>query len=114
MTFKTAVEEIRNIIASHLIILGINELKYEIMQTPRAEFGDVTTNVAFLIAKKTSQKPSEIAKHFVEREFKLYKDKCNANGRASLIESANAHSAGYINFKLNAPNLASSTLTEIL
>ena len=53
MTFRTAIDEIRNVITSGLQILGVNELKFDITQTPRAEFGDVTTSIGFLIAKKT-------------------------------------------------------------
>ena len=114
MTFRTAIDEIRNVITSGLQILGVGELKFDITQTPRAEFGDVTTNIAFLIAKKTGQKPFEIAKNFVENHINLYLAECKTRGHLSLIDSANPHFAGYINFKLNAINLASSTLPEIL
>ena len=114
MTFRTAIDEIRKVIAGVLKDLGINGLKFDITQTSRPEFGDVATNIAFLIAKNTGQKPTEIAKNFVEDHINQYLAACKTAGRLSLIESANPHLAGYINFKLNAINLASSTLPEIL
>ena len=114
MTFRTAIDEIRKVIAGVLKDLGIDGLKFDITQTSRPEFGDVATNIAFLIAKNTGQKPTEIAKNFVEDHINQYLAACKTAGRLSLIESANPHLAGYINFKLNAINLASSTLPEIL
>ena len=114
MTFRTAIDEIRKVIAGVLKDLGIDGLKFDITQTSRPEFGDVATNIAFLIAKNTGQKPTEIAKIFVEDHINQYLAACKTAGRLSLIESANPHLAGYINFKLNAINLASSTLPEIL
>ena len=114
MTFRTAIDEIRKVIAGVLKDLGIDGLKFDITQTSRPEFGDVATNIAFLIAKNTGQKPTEIAKNFVEDHINQYLAACKTAGRLSLIESANPHLAGYINFKLNAINLAASTLPEIL
>ena len=114
MTFRTAIDEIRNVIAGVLKDLGIDGIKFDITQTSRPEFGDVATNIAFLIAKNTGQKPTEIAKNFVEDHINQYLAACKTAGRLSLIESANPHLAGYINFKLNAINLASSTLPGIL
>ena len=114
MTFRAGIEEIRTLIANYLRTLGIDEVKYDVMQTPRTEFGDLTTNVSFLIAKKTGLKPSDIARKFVESQIKLHIDDCKLTGKSSLIESAYPHPAGYINFKLNTANIASSTLTEIL
>ncbi|HEY7081565.1 MAG TPA: arginine--tRNA ligase [Nitrososphaeraceae archaeon] len=114
MTFRAGIEEIRTLIANYLRTLGIDEVKYDVMQTPRTEFGDLTTNVSFLIAKKTGLKPSDIARKFVESQIKLHIDDCKSIGKSSLIESAYPHPAGYINFKLNTANIASSTLTEIL
>lgn len=114
MTFRTAIDEIRNVIAGVLKDLGIDGIKFDITQTSRPEFGDVATNIAFMIAKNTGQKPTEIAKNFVEDHINRYLAACKTAGRLSLIESANPHLAGYINFKLNAINLASSTLPEIL
>jgi len=113
MTFRTAIDEIRKVIAGVLKDLGIDGVKFDITQTSRPEFGDVATNIAFLIAKNTGQKPTEIAKNF-EDHINQYLAACKTAGRLSLIESANPHLAGYINFKLNAVNLASSTLPEIL
>lgn len=114
MTFKKAIEEIRKVISVGLQNLGIYELKYDVNPTLRAEFGDITTNLAFLVGKKVGQKPREIAIQFVENQINPYLNDCKANGRSTLIESANPHDAGYINFKLNVVNLASSSLSDIL
>jgi arginyl-tRNA synthetase len=114
MTFRIAIEEIRNMISDGLKILGIHELNYDITQPSRLEFGDVTTNVAFLIGKITGQKPSVIAENFVASHIIPYLEDCKRRGSLSLIESANPHIAGYINFKINAATLAASAVTEIL
>ncbi len=92
-------------ISDGLKILGIHELNYDITQPSRTEFGDMTTNVAFLIGKITGQKPSVIAENFVVSHIIPYLEDCKRRGRLSLIESANPHIAGYINFKINAANL---------
>lgn len=62
-----------------------------VIDRPRKEFGDYSTNIALILSKKTAKSASEIANQLVD---KLQKEKING---VSKIESV----GGFINFRLS-------------
>ena len=74
---------------------------------PTPQFGELSSNVCFELAKKLGMNPLEIAKQLEEK----------ADGKARLhplVESVKAESPGYINFYADFPELASLTLRSAI
>ncbi len=61
-----------------------------VVEYSKSGFGDITCNVAFLLAKNLKKNPQEIAQEFVD-EYELGSD----------LEKVEAHKGGYLNFFIN-------------
>jgi arginyl-tRNA synthetase len=94
--------------------LRYNQQDFDISESSRKEFGDLSCNVAFLLSKVLKRRPVDIANEIVEKEIKCYIEQKKASNSISFILSVDSHPSGYINFKANIVNLASSTLNEVL
>ena len=114
MTFRNVVNEIHQVISNSLINLRYNQQDFDISESSRKEFGDLSCNVAFLLSKVLKRRPVDIANEIVEKEIKCYIEQKKASNSISFILSVDSHPSGYINFKANIVNLASSTLNEVL
>ena len=66
-------------------------------------FGDISCNVAFLLAKSLKKKPIEISQQFVEKYQKYL---------GEFISKVEAHPSGYLNFFTNTPKLNELILTN--
>ena len=113
MTFRALVNEIHNAISVSLRNLDCPEQEFEISEPPRTEYGDLTCNVSFQLSKKIKKRPFDIANQIVEKQLKPYLNEKKKNC-STFITSAEAHPAGYINFKANFDKLMESTLNEAL
>ncbi|HYX56994.1 MAG TPA: arginine--tRNA ligase [Nitrososphaeraceae archaeon] len=114
MTFRLLIDEIRELLSSSLSNLGYNQQDFNISESPRKEFGDLSCNVAFLLSKKLKKKPFDIANEIIKEELNPYIERKKANKSVSFILSVESHPSGYINFKANIVNLASHTLKAVL
>ena len=114
MTFRLLIDEIRELLSTSLSNLGYSQQDFNISESPRKEFGDLSCNVAFLLSKKLNKKPFDIANEIIKEELKPYIEKKKANDSMSFILSVESHPSGYINFKANIVNLASHTLKAVL
>jgi len=114
MTFRFLIDEVREVVSIGLEKMGHVEQEFDVLESPRKEFGDLTCNVAFKISKKLKAAPYAIAEGFTEKYLKPYLDQKKKNGIPSLILSIEPHPAGYINFQSNFLTLASLTLKEVL
>ena len=101
MTLKVVIQQIREIINKSLIDLKYEVIEYDVSEPPKAEFGDLTTNVAFLLSKRMAKKPIEIAREIVDNSINF---QITNSGNNSLILNANAHVSGHINFNINYVN----------
>jgi arginyl-tRNA synthetase len=113
MTFRTLLNEIREVVSIGLTRLGNPLENFDLSEPPRPEFGDVSCNVAFQISKQLNRKPYDIASHFVEYYLKPILAEVEKAGRHSLILSIEAHQVGYVNFRANYGNLAALTLNQV-
>ena len=113
MTFRALVNEIHNAISLSLRNLDYPEQDFEISEPPRTEYGDLTCNVSFQLSRKIKKRPFDIANQIVEKQLKPYLNEKKKNC-STFITSAEAHPAGYINFKANFEKLTESTLDEVL
>ena len=85
----------------------INEKGYDkvdfVVEYSRSGFGDITCNVAFLLAKNLKKSPQEIAQEFAA-EYILGND----------LEKVEAHKSGYLNFFINNNSFNNTVLPESL
>jgi arginyl-tRNA synthetase len=114
LTFRLLVNEIRQAVATSLINLNYVHQDFDVSESPRKEFGDVSCNVAFLLSKALGRRPVDIANEIIDKELKPYIERKKATNSISFILSVEYHPSGYINFKANISNLSSWTLNEVL
>jgi arginyl-tRNA synthetase len=114
LTFRLLIDEIRELLSTSLSNLGYSQQDFNISESPRKEFGDLSCNVAFLLSKKLKKKPFDIANEIIKEELNPYIERKKANKSVSFILSVESHPSGYINFKANIVNLASHTLKAVL
>jgi len=95
MTFKILLEEIYLNIQKIIDELGLPQISF-VVEPTKLNFGDVTCNVSFLLAKHLKKKPYEVAK-IISEKYRPYLGK--------LIEKVDAHPSGYINFFANYSQL---------
>ena len=95
MTFQILLDEIKSNVNQSL-----QELDYPIVsfsvEPAKKGYGDVTSNVCFLLAKDLKKKPNEIAQKISENYQKYLSD---------LVSKVEAHPSGYLNFFANMNKL---------
>ena len=107
MTFKSIIDEIENNLNKILNDLSISQVHFSV-DPAKPGFGDVSSNISFLLAKQLKKHPKEIAQLVSEK----YSDCTN-----TLVLKSDAHPSGYLNFfadwkKLNQLILSESYLDE--
>ena len=95
MTFKILLEEIYLNIQKIIDELELPQVSF-VVEPTKLNFGDVTCNVSFLLAKHLKKKPYEVAK-IISEKYRPYLGK--------LIQKVDAHQSGYINFFANYSQL---------
>jgi arginyl-tRNA synthetase len=101
MSLKKVIEEIRVIVNKALLDLKFDVIKYDIFEPPKKEFGDLTTNVAFILGKQNRKKPYEIALQLVSNSINV---QLKSPNQISFISNVDAHPSGHINFNINFKN----------
>lgn len=128
MTFRDLINNVRGLIflsAKNLGYIAEREEdmveSFDISEAPRKELGDITCNIAFRLSKRLKRHPYEIARELVEKQLNPHIQDYQKNRAGQtilptldMLVSADAHPAGYINFRLNPTALASITLKEII
>ncbi len=66
MTFKSIIDEIENNLNKILGDLSISDVKFSV-ESAKPGFGDVRSNVSFLLAKQLKKSPKEIAEILSEK-----------------------------------------------
>ncbi len=107
MTFRRLVEEARQIVTAGLVSASYPSVQFDVSEPPRKEFGDLTCNVAFPLSKQLKKPPAKIAQELIQSIKPLIVP-------GSLVLSAEAHPAGYVNFFANHAALSVSTLAGVL
>ena len=107
MTFRTILEEIENNLNKILDDMGLSNIGFNV-DPAKPGFGDVSSNISFLLAKNLKKSPQEISKMLSEKYSSL---------NHSLVSKVESHQSGYLNFfadweKLNQLILSESYLDE--
>jgi arginyl-tRNA synthetase len=77
--------------------MGVDPMPYSFSEPPHPDLGELTCNVAFSLAKVLGMSPKDAAAKVTE----------HINFKDSVyVLSAQAHTAGYVNFRLNLSELA--------
>ena len=88
MTFKILLDEIQSNIEKIFAELKFPSVSF-VIEPSKPNFGDVTCNAPFLLAKHLKKKPYEIAKIMSEKYEKF---------QEGLVKKVEAHPSGYLNF----------------
>ncbi len=102
MTFKSIIDEIENNLKKILDELLISDVKFTV-EPAKPGFGDVSSNVSFLLAKQLKKSPKEIAEMLSEKY-----QYCSS----TLVLKTEAHPSGYLNFFANWEKLSPLILSE--
>ena len=107
MTFKSLIEEIENNLNKILDELKVSDISFTV-EPAKPGFGDVSSNISFLLAKILKKSPQEISKMMSEKYSVFFH---------TLVSKVESHPSGYLNFfadweKLNQLILSESNLDE--
>ena len=102
MTFKSILDEIENNLNKILSDLSISDVKFSV-EPAKPGFGDVSSNISFLLAKQLKKNPKEISEMISEK----YSHCTN-----TLVLKSEAHPSGYLNFFANWEKLSQLILSE--
>jgi arginyl-tRNA synthetase len=102
MTFQLILDEIKNNLKKILDELSISDVNFSV-EVAKPGFGDVSSNIAFLLAKELKKNPKEIT-HML---FEKY-SQCSS----TLVLKTEAHPSGYLNFFADWTKLSKLILSE--
>lgn len=102
MTFKSILDEIENNLNKILDDLSISDIKFSV-EPAKPGFGDVSSNISFLLAKQLKKSPKEISEMLSEKY-----SQCTS----TLVSKSESHPSGYLNFYADWPKLNQLILSE--
>ena len=102
MAFLSIINQVKENISKIINEKGYDKVDF-VVEYSRSGFGDITCNVAFLLAKNLKKTPQEIAQEFAS-EYNLEND----------LEKVEAHKSGYLNFFINNNSFNNAILSESL
>ena len=102
MTFKSIIDEIENNLKKILFDLNISNVRFSV-EPAKPGFADVSSNIAFLLAKTLKKSPKEISE--------MLSEKYNSCA-STLVLRSQSHNSGYLNFYADWTNLSQLILSE--
>ncbi|MGI0049313.1 MAG: arginine--tRNA ligase, partial [Nitrososphaera sp.] len=98
-------DEVRRLVGQALRDLGYPAVEFDVTEPPQKEFGDLSCNVGFLLAKHAKKAPAKIAAELADILKLRIKD--------TYIMSAEP-AGGHVNFKADYSRLSPATLAQVL
>lgn len=92
MTLRLVYDEIKLGVQKACNELGYPSAEFDLSEASRPEFGDVSCNAGFLLAKALKKRPFDIAQALAEQYKK---------NLGTLVSEVYAHNSGYLNFTVN-------------
>jgi len=102
MAFLDIINQVKDNTSKIISEKGYDNVDF-VVEYSRSGFGDVTCNVAFLLAKNLKKNPQEIAQEFAG-EYNL----------GNYLEKVEAHKNGYLNFFINTNLFNNAVLNQSL
>lgn len=105
MTFRLFRDEVRRLVGQALDDAGYPAVDFDVSEPPQKEFGDLSCNVGFLLAKHAKKPPAKIAAELAEA--------LRPRIKGTYIVSAEP-AGGHVNFKADYTRLSPATLAQVL
>jgi arginyl-tRNA synthetase len=105
MTLQVLINEARQLISSALTSAGYPLVPFDVSEPPQQSFGDLSSNVAFLLSKHLKKPPSQIATELAKA--------IRPRIEGSYILSVDSI-GGHINLKANYAQLSPDTISFVL
>ncbi len=105
MTLRLLFDEIRLNLKQISDELQYPQIEFEVSEASKPEFGDITCNIAFLLAKELKKRPSEIASIISQKYNEI---------PSKFIKKTIPHASGYVNFSINSIELNNSTVKSAI
>jgi len=102
LSFKSLIDEIENNLHKILEDMSISDIQFTV-EPAKPGFGDVSSNISFLLAKSLKKSPKEIANLMSEK----YRKSQNI-----LVSKVEPHPTGYLNFFADWEKLSQLILSE--
>ena len=102
MTFKSVIDEVENNLNKILDDLNIHGIAFTV-EPAKPGFGDVSSNISFLLAKNLKKSPQDISKMLSEKYSNCF---------STLVSKVDSHPSGYLNFFANWEKLSQLILSE--
>lgn len=104
MTFRLFRDDVRRLVGQALAGAGYPAVEFDVSEPPQKEFGDLSCNIGFLLAKHAKKPPQKIAAELA--------DAIRPHTGGTYVLSAEP-AGGHINFKADFSRL-SATLEQVL
>lgn len=104
MSFILVINEVQKNIEKLLDELGFPKVSFSV-EPSKSGFGDVSSNVSFLLTKQLKKSPQEIAKILSEKYVALQND---------LVKKVEPHASGYLNFYIDIPKFTKIVISSSL
>lgn len=105
MTFRLFKDEVRRLVGQALSDAGYPSVDFDVSEPPQKEFGDLSCNAGFLLAKHAKKPPQKIAAELA--------DALGPRVKGTYILSAEP-AGGHVNFKADYSRLSPATLAQVL
>src|SRR5574338_1438674 len=92
MTLRLVYDEIKLGVRKACDALGYPKTEFDLSEASRPEFGDISCNAGFLLAKALKKRPFDIAQTLAEQYKK---------NLGTFVSEVSAHNSGYLNFTVN-------------
>ena len=102
MAFKSLLDEIENNLNKILNDLSVSDISF-LVESAKPGFGDASSNISFLLAKKLQKNPKEIGDMLSEHYMK---------SKSTLVSKVESHYSGYLNFFADWEKLNQLILSE--
>ena len=102
MTFQLIIDEIDKNLKKILEDLSVTDLNFSV-EVAKPGFGDVSSNISFLLAKELKKSPKDIAQMLSDKY-----SQCTS----TLVLKTESHPSGYLNFFADWAKLSQLILTE--
>ncbi|HKZ61510.1 MAG TPA: arginine--tRNA ligase [Nitrososphaera sp.] len=105
MTFRLFIDDVRRLVQQALKDSGYPIVDFDLSEPPQKEFGDLSCNVAFLLAKQAKKPPPKIATELAAA-LKLHL-------KGTYVLSAEP-AGGHVNFRVDYVHMSPATLAQAL
>ncbi len=106
MKFREFEGEVEEIVAESCRASGYKDFEADVSLPPNDEYGDLASAVPIRVAKRSGQKPGDVAVTIASKAIEFAK-------KSKYVGSVSPHRGGYLNFSINAPRFIADSVSDI-